>query len=77
MALGVNALDTSRRSRVWSGGSRLRIVFAPPRRSRRRIAIWSFSSMRALASTSRLKALLRSTRATSSYRLTTSGPPGT
>ena len=30
IADGVNALLTRRRSRVWSGGSRLRIVLAPP-----------------------------------------------
>ena len=46
IARGVNAFDTRRRSRVWSGGSRLRIDLAPPRRRwRRRTARSSVSSM--------------------------------
>ena len=54
MALGVNDFDTSRRSRVWSGGSRLRIDFDESRRrSRMRLRIGS-SMGRADFSMSRL-----------------------
>ncbi|CAB4598479.1 unannotated protein [freshwater metagenome] len=68
MEEGVNALLTRRRNRVWSGGSRFKMVFDEFRlRRRSRLARDSGSvGSFALASMSRLKSLLRNVYATSS-----------